>query len=133
MKVTRTKKVLAASVFLAFFTAFPFVMEAPAAQGDSSLGEQSFATICASCHGQAGKGDGIASAALEPKPRDLSDAAYLSTLTDEYLFKVITEGGAAVGKAMTMPAWGAVLGDQGAWNVVSYIRKEICKCEFESK
>ena len=103
--------------------------DALAAKGDSGAGKQSFMTVCASCHGAVGKGDGIASAALNPKPRDLSDAAYLSTLTDEYLFEVITKGGVAVGKSAMMPPWGGVLGDEGAWNVIAYIREEICGCE----
>ncbi|QMU56178.1 MAG: c-type cytochrome [Candidatus Mycalebacterium zealandia] len=119
----KTHILLAVTVF-----AFLCVADAHAQKGDSTAGGESFATICASCHGPTGKGDGVAAAALEPKPRDLSDAKYLSTLTDEYLFKVITEGGTVVGKAPTMPAWGGVLGEDGAWNVIAYIRKEICKC-----
>lgn len=35
-------------------------------------GKQSFATVCASCHGTEGKGDGVAGGALNPKPRDFS-------------------------------------------------------------
>ena len=113
-------------IMLAFvFTA----QSAFASTGDSEAGGQLFATVCASCHGAGGKGDGAAAAALEPKPRDLSDAPYLRTLSDQYLFEVITKGGVAVGKSVMMPAWGGVLGDQGAWNVVAYIREEICKCQ----
>lgn len=33
-------------------------------------GKQTFSTVCASCHGAEGKGDGIAGAALNPKPRN---------------------------------------------------------------
>ncbi|WP_462137703.1 c-type cytochrome [Candidatus Mycalebacterium sp.] len=128
MKQWKTPILLAITVF-AVLGAAGSADNAHAQKGDSTVGGESFETICASCHGPAGKGDGVAAAALEPKPRDLSDAEYLSTLTDEYLFKVITEGGTAVGKAPTMPAWGGVLGEDGAWNVIAYIRKEICKCE----
>lgn len=36
-------------------------------------GKQSFATICASCHGNEGKGDGVAGVALNPKPRNFTE------------------------------------------------------------
>ena len=121
---TATFAFLAAALVAALACADAF-----AAKGDAAAGGQSFMAVCASCHGAGGKGDGIASAALNPKPRDLSDAAYLSTLTDEYLFEVITKGGAAVGKSAMMPPWGGVLGDEGAWNVIAHIREDICGCE----
>lgn len=127
MKPQNFRSLLAFAVLTACCAAFPAA--AFAGRGDPSAGKQSFATICASCHGDLGKGDGIAAAALDPKPRDLSDAAYMSGLTDEYLFKVINEGGVAVGKSVAMPAWGGVLGEDGVWNVVAYIREGLCKCE----
>lgn len=119
-----------AALSLFAFCAILFPASADADKGDGAAGRQSFATICASCHGESGKGDGVAAAALNPKPRDLSDGSYLSKLTDEYLFNVISKGGVAVGKSAMMPAWGAVLGEQGTWNVVAHIRENICECEF---
>lgn len=59
---------------------------------------------CTVCHGAAGKGDGAGSAALEPKPRDLTSAEWQASVTDEHLTKIIVYGGSAVGKAATMPA-----------------------------
>ncbi len=35
-------------------------------------GKASFGTNCAACHGEKGEGDGVASAALVPKPRNLA-------------------------------------------------------------
>lgn len=35
-------------------------------------GKQSFQTVCSSCHGAEGKGDGVAGTALNPKPRNFS-------------------------------------------------------------
>lgn len=35
-------------------------------------GKQSYVTICSSCHGTEGRGDGVAGAALNPKPRNFS-------------------------------------------------------------
>ncbi len=103
------------------------------AAGDSAKGKESFNQICATCHGDTGKGDGVASASLDPKPRDLSSGEYVSTLTDEHIFKVIKEGGESVGKSNLMPAWGAVLSDDKIWDVVAYLRDDICKCQHKAK
>lgn len=74
-------------------------------------GRQYFATTCVPCHGEKGKGDGAASAALEPKPRDLTDKDWQASVDDEYLRKIIQYGGQMVGKALTMPP-NPVLGSQ---------------------
>lgn len=103
------------------------------AAGDSAKGKESYNQICAMCHGETGKGDGVAAASLDPKPRDLSSGEYVSTLTDEHIFKVIKEGGESVGKSNLMPAWGAVLSDDKIWDVVAYLRFDICKCQHKAK
>ena len=109
------------------------VAQAPATKGDPAKGKEKFELICASCHGPGGKGDGPAAAALDPKPRDLSDPAYVSTLTDEHIFKTVKEGGASVGKSPLMPAWGGTLTDDDIWNVLAYVRQDICKCQYKEK
>ena len=103
------------------------------ATGDSAKGKESYNQICAMCHGETGKGDGVAAASLDPKPRDLSSGEYVSTLTDEHIFKVIKEGGESVGKSNLMPAWGAVLSDDKIWDVVAYLRADICNCQHKAK
>ena len=62
-----------------------------------------FAARCAVCHGPEGRGDGPAGAAFNPRPRDLGDPAWQASVTDAHLARVITEGGAAVGKSASMP------------------------------
>ena len=109
------------------------VAQAPTTKGDPAKGKEKFELICASCHGPGGKGDGPAAAALDPKPRDLSDPAYVSTLTDEHIFKTVKEGGASVGKSPLMPAWGGTLTDDNIWNVIAYVRQDICKCQYKGK
>lgn len=104
-----------------------------AEKGDAAKGKETFQTTCAACHGAEGKGDGVAAAALDPKPRNLSDAAYVSTLTDEHLYKVISEGGASVGLSPMMAAWGGTLSEQDIWNVIAYLRQDICKCQYKAK
>ena len=102
-----------------------------AGKGDPAKGKEKYNQICASCHGPSGKGDGPAAAALDPKPRNLSDAKYVSTISDEQLFKTVKEGGASVGKSPLMPAWGSVLSDNDIWNVIAYLRQDICKCQYK--
>ena len=63
-----------------------------------------FTTRCATCHGATGHGDGPASAALNPKPRNYTDAAWQKSVTDDQIKKTILYGGAAVGKSPIMPA-----------------------------
>ena len=73
----------------------------PAAMSEA---EGIFKSRCAMCHGPAGKGDGPAAVALNPKPRDLGDPAWQKSVTDEHIEKIIQAGGTAVGKSPMMPA-----------------------------
>lgn len=75
---------------------------APAAGDPKADAEQIFTQRCTVCHGASGKGDGAGAAALNPKPRDYTDAAWQKSVTDEALAKVIVEGGPAVGKSPLM-------------------------------
>jgi mono/diheme cytochrome c family protein len=63
-----------------------------------------FKTRCVMCHGENGKGDGPASAALNPKPRNYTDPTWQKSVTDDQIKKTITGGGASVGKSPIMPA-----------------------------
>ena len=92
------------------------------ASGDVNKGKASFDQLCATCHGASGKGDGPAAAALSPKPRDLTDTKYVSGLKDDYIKKLVKEGGQAVGKSPLMPAMGGALKDDDIENVVVYVR-----------
>ena len=93
-----------------------------AEQGDAKSGKATYDKICATCHGATGKGDGPAASVLPTKPRNHTDGEYMNTLTDDYLFKIIKEGGAAVGKAQFMPGWAAQIKDPEIWNIIAYIR-----------
>ncbi|MCI0483577.1 MAG: c-type cytochrome [candidate division NC10 bacterium] len=93
-----------------------------AGKGDPKAGKAKYDLLCSSCHGTTGKGDGPAAAALNPKPRSLADVQYMKGLTDDHLFKVIKDGGPAVGKSPLMAPWGGQLKDPEIWDVVAYIR-----------
>ena len=62
-----------------------------------------FATVCATCHGSEGKGDGPAAVSLNPKPRNYSDPAWQGSVTDDDIKKTILLGGQGVGKSPMMP------------------------------
>ena len=91
------------------------------AEGDAAKGGEVYKSYCATCHGDAGKGDGIAAAALDPKPRDLSNAEYVSGLTDAHIKKIATEGGPAGGLSAAMPAWGGIIPEADIDNIIAYI------------
>jgi mono/diheme cytochrome c family protein len=65
--------------------------------------KQMFATVCATCHGIDGKGNGPAAQSLPTKPRDYTDPAWQASVSDEDLEKTILLGGQGVGKSPLMP------------------------------
>jgi cytochrome c553 len=73
------------------------------AGGEGSRADQMFATVCATCHGMDGTGNGPAAAALNPKPRNYTDAAWQASVTDDQLKDTILKGGQGVGKSPMMP------------------------------
>lgn len=86
--------------------------KAPAASGSgaapaavsASEAQAQFDSLCFTCHGSTGHGDGPGAAVLNPKPRSFADAAWQASVTDEQIKKTIVFGGAAVGKSAMMPA-----------------------------
>ena len=58
---------------------------------------------CVACHGESGKGDGPGAGVLKPPPRDHTDAAYMSKLSDKEIADIIKMGGAIKGKPL-MPS-----------------------------
>jgi mono/diheme cytochrome c family protein len=73
------------------------------AQSPEAEANARFDTLCVTCHGPTGAGNGLAAAALNPKPRDFRDPKWQAGVTDEDLAMVIVSGGAAVGKSAAMP------------------------------
>jgi mono/diheme cytochrome c family protein len=83
-------------------TAAPAAPTAPSANSDDP--KEVFKVRCVMCHGEGGKGDGPASVALNPKPRNYTDKEWQKTVTDEQIKKTIVGGGASMGKSPLMPA-----------------------------
>lgn len=87
----------------------------PLQRSAADVGAQLFAANCATCHGAAGRGDGLAAAALSPRPRDLTSSVVQSE-PDGALFWKITRGRGA------MPAW-PWLPERERWALVWTIRE----------
>jgi sulfur oxidation c-type cytochrome SoxX len=78
---------------------------------------QQYAMLCARCHGEQGKGDGVISGYLDPRPRDLTKAAFMKTKTRERLIASLTNGVAGT----SMAPWGKVLGPERTAALVDYV------------
>ena len=81
-----------------------------------ALGDKVYHDRCALCHGPEGKGDGVAAAGLNPKPRNHTDGTYMKSRTDAQLLEVIRNGKGG------MPAWGAVLSEPEIQAVLKHVR-----------
>jgi mono/diheme cytochrome c family protein len=93
-----------------------------ASAGEAARGEAQYVQLCASCHGPRGDGDGPLATALDPRPAHHSNGNYMNALSDEHLFRVIKEGGVAVGKSPLMAPWDGTLDDSQIWDVVAFLR-----------
>ncbi|HVX49052.1 MAG TPA: cytochrome c [Chitinophagaceae bacterium] len=89
----------------------------PLAGNTAVLGEAKklYLSTCAPCHGQGGKGNGVAASALNPKPADHTSDA-VQAQTDGALFWMISQGRNA------MPQYKAVLTEKQRWELINYIR-----------
>jgi mono/diheme cytochrome c family protein len=89
---------------------------------DAAEGKVLYMSYCSTCHGEQGKGDGVAARSLPVKPADHTNAAVMGQLSDSYLAEIITKGGSAVKKSGFMPAWGSSLTPKQVADLVGYVR-----------
>lgn len=87
---------------------------------DASL---TYKVYCSRCHGETGHGDGADAATLKTRPRDFTDCATMSKISDDTMFSAIKEGGAAVGLPADMPSWAAGLSDDDIHALIKYLRQ----------
>ncbi len=90
---------------------------APAPVAAADLGAKVFAQRCVLCHGPDGRGDGVGAKALNPKPRNYHDQAYMATRTDAQLLEVIRMGKGA------MPRWDGLLTEAEMTAVLAHVRQ----------
>ena len=122
------KKAFALPVVFLFFLPLPqapkWVAPAEASQvvnpfkGNAEAmakGEKTYKQLCFICHGNKGKGDGAAGAALNPAPTNFTTESFLSQ-TDGAIFWKLTNG------RTPMAAYKDILTEEQRWQVVCYIR-----------
>jgi cytochrome c553 len=93
---------------------------------DLAAPKDNYNTFCSKCHGPSGQGNGPAAATLHTQPRNYTDCAKMSKITDDTLFKAIKDGGASVGLSAEMPSWSKGLDDDEIHGLVGYVRS-FCK------
>ncbi len=84
----------------------------------ASLGKPVFDQYCATCHGDAGKGDGQNAYNLAPTPPDFTTSKNMAD--GGYVRRVIAEGSAAVGRSPLSPPYGHTLSPQDIDYVAIY-------------
>ncbi|MCJ8163382.1 c-type cytochrome [Pontibacter sp. E15-1] len=89
----------------------PFPGSAEAAKSGKKL----FSQNCTVCHGEQGKGDGIAAVSLNPHPKNLVAKKFTSQ-TDGAIFWKISEG------RSPMPGYRNTFTEAQRWQLVNYIR-----------
>lgn len=116
----RTLLTLAAVVALAAPTT--------ALAADAEAGNAAYQANCASCHGPTGAGDGPVAVALDPKPRNFSDADFKfdtdgdgKTGTDADIANIVKNGAAEYGGSVMMAPLPHLSADDVA-NITAYIR-----------
>jgi mono/diheme cytochrome c family protein len=90
----------------------------PAAEPGKPTGQRVYTERCAPCHGDDGRGDGPAAAALEPRPRNLREPAFWEGQSAARLRDVVQHGKPGT---MMQPFQG-VLSDGEIDAVVEYLR-----------
>ena len=98
------------------------ILAGPVYAQNQTDGKGLYTSYCSACHGDKGKGDGVAAKGLPAKPADHTNGAVMTQLSDKYLIDVISKGGGAVGKSAFMPAWGSSLNDKQIRDIVAFIR-----------
>jgi mono/diheme cytochrome c family protein len=82
----------------------------------AATGQHVYDSLCVSCHGIYGRGDGLMSPSLTPQPRNLGDPAYQKHVSDAELFQVISEGRGA------MPGVADVVSVEDRHAVIAFLR-----------
>jgi mono/diheme cytochrome c family protein len=87
-------------------------------------GKRLFNHYCAICHGESGDGTGqYYGYGLSPSPANFTDKAFMKTMSDEQMFKAISEGSAGVGKSNMCPPWGKTFDKDEIECMIAHIKK----------
>jgi mono/diheme cytochrome c family protein len=77
-----------------------------------------FAQNCAGCHGESGRGDGLAAPFSPEAEPDLTDLGYAMSRAPAVYYAKIARGGMGTG----MPNWGTILPESDLWALTAYLQ-----------
>lgn len=89
-----------------------------------AAGQKLYHANCATCHGDAGRGDGPAGHARDLKPADLTDPRGVAGRPLDYWFWRVSEGGTVEpfhSRGSVMPAWKYQLTEAERWQAIAYV------------
>jgi mono/diheme cytochrome c family protein len=89
----------------------------PANPQNIAAGKAAYMDNCVLCHGDKGRGDGIAGKTGNIPPTNFTDEKVMAKETDGSLFWMLSEGRGL------MPTGKAILSEKQRWQLVDYIRK----------
>ena len=84
-------------------------------QESIKLSKKLYDQYCGVCHGNRGKGDGVAGVALQPKPANFTKPIFTQQKDGAIFWKITT------GKA-PMAAYKGIISDDEIWSIINYIR-----------
>src|ERR1035437_6573086 len=100
----------------------PVIQKTPAGRTSISSGKEMYGSYCAACHGNDGRGDGPATAALKSRPSDLTDLAKRNAgkFPELRVFTAINgDLRVTVHGSKDMPIWGTVFRQMQGTDVAS--------------
>jgi mono/diheme cytochrome c family protein len=97
-----------------------WLFDGPRPRPGATRVERLYVGLCATCHGVDGRGSWRAALFLV-RPANLADRRRLAQFSDQYLFDLIKNGGATIGRP-GMPAFGTSLSDDDIRQLVQYVR-----------
>jgi mono/diheme cytochrome c family protein len=97
-----------------------WLLDSPRPPAGADRAQRAYFALCTTCHGADGRGSWRAALFLV-RPGNLADPTRQMALSDAYIFDLIKNGGAAIGRP-GMPAFGATLSDDDVALLVRYVR-----------
>jgi high-affinity iron transporter len=92
-------------------------LELPRKAIDLVQGRRFYERNCASCHGMTGRGDGVASRGMNPKPPAIGDPQTMRDVSPATMYRIVSVG--IAGTPMT--GYASAFTAEQRWNIVSYL------------
>src|SRR4029453_7960027 len=92
-------------------------LDLPSRTIDLAEGRAIYEKKCATCHGALGRGDGPASAGMNPAPPAIGTSDAMHTVTPALMYRIVSVGVAGT----PMAGWADRLSADERWNVVAYV------------